>query len=163
MIMIKCLTGSWCTSHRFKEVSLLTCVFGCDRAKDHYSHYLYCPILWSKIGAATRTQVPSHPLGRLGILPPHPGHMLCTLVAFSTYHDVKLSKAHPSATNTAVALALRTTSWTARAVAKDGLKLLQVDIDSLISSSSSESSDDEHSASHDNHMTPTSTLSHIPS
>ena len=148
MILIKSYTASWCTSHRFKKETLLTCVFGCQDSVvpniDKFMHYLYCPVLWSSIAIATSTSMASHPLARLGLLPPHPGHMLKTLIAFSMYHDMKLTKTTPSIGNiwSAAAIALRTTSWTTRAVARDALRLLHVDHTcSSDSSSSSEATD----------------------
>ena len=127
MIMVKTLTGAWCTSDRFHEGTRRTCLFGCLDDMDDLKHYLFCPKMWSELVLTTDTTFLVRPLARLGLLPPSLGHMMNILVAFSTYHDLKLSKVELLTSSTpavrrtmikeAVALALRTSRWAARPAA----------------------------------------------
>ena len=127
MIMIKTLSGAWCTSDRFHEGTRRTCLFGCPDDLDDLKHYIYCPKLWTEIIMATDTTFLPCPLARLGLDPPSLGHMLNVMIAFTSYHDLKLSKVELLTSSTpavrrtmikeAVALALRTSRWAARPAA----------------------------------------------
>ena len=93
MAIIKTLSGSWCTSARFHEDTDITCVYGCTGDSgdtDSMQHYLYCPRLWSYISVQANTSCPSSPAGRLGLSPPSLRGLTATLIAFTSYHSLKI-------------------------------------------------------------------------
>ena len=144
LALIKTYTGSWCTSCRFKEDSILPCLFGCTTgydgrtARDHQAHYMYCPKMLSIVWAHAGTPITPNPLEALGLRPPCLARMTTALVSFTLYHDLKLSKLeglqadrarglHTKARTTiseATALAVKATSWSTTAAARDAMKAI---------------------------------------
>ena len=53
-------------------------------------HYLGCPVLWSITAEATCNPIAPDILGRLCVGPATDGSVLALIVAYTTYHDIKM-------------------------------------------------------------------------
>ena len=60
LVILRTITNSWATSHRFNEPNKHVCIFGCTALrprlpgsdpppKDDLSHYIRCPVLWGVV------------------------------------------------------------------------------------------------------------------
>ena len=88
MRCLKTWVNSWATSHRFHEAVRLSCLFGCDGAKDSMNHYVMCPILFA-LQVQLRSDTPACPLKRIGLIAPSRESILCIACTFAGYHAVK--------------------------------------------------------------------------
>jgi hypothetical protein len=93
MNLIKTWSGSWCTGRRFREKSPLRCIFGCD-ARDCWSHYIDCNMMWALISnkRVTDTARQHLPLARLGLHPICIGQMTKLHIAYTVYHHIKVGR-----------------------------------------------------------------------
>ena len=97
--VVKTLSNSWCTSHRYHEACRLPCIFGCtavgpvlnrQELRDTLSHYLVCPVLWRAIESSCRLPCGSCAASRLGVSP-RSADLRVLAIAHHIYHYCKFS------------------------------------------------------------------------
>ena len=90
---LKTLINSWVTTHRYQEVPLLPCIFGCEDCEDNLDHYLCCDPMWTI--AACAASLPSvflslTPLERLCLLNKSVVGLRLISVVYRGYHTIRL-------------------------------------------------------------------------
>ena len=91
--IMKTLTNSWATSHRYHETPLLPCIFGCEDEKDNLPHYLKCEACWPC--AVSAAGLPSAYLSlsgieRLALISQNLEGVKLLGVVYRGYHTIKL-------------------------------------------------------------------------
>ena len=80
--VFKCWVNGWATSHRYRENTLLPCLFGCSGCIDSVSHYLQCSALlalWRFLACGNASEDPH----KMRFNSPDQRLLTCTSPAFS--------------------------------------------------------------------------------
>ena len=90
MCWVKTPANGWCTFGRMHEDFRLPSSFSCQSARDDFSHYLVCDILWGMLGKHFHEYICHLPQTRLALPFPTPYNVLIVGCAFHTYHALKI-------------------------------------------------------------------------
>jgi len=90
--VFKTLINSWSTTHRYHEMHLWPCIFGCEDCKDELTHYLNCDPMWTL--AVSAASLPSSylslsPSDRLCLFSNSVSGMRLLAVVSRGYHALK--------------------------------------------------------------------------
>ncbi len=123
MCILKTWLNAWTTSHRMHEQIRLKCIFGCPKSLDILDHYVCCGRLWRAVSYATRHIPPESIPMRLGVQGTTRENLLNIVVAFTTYHaikvtDLSLSKSSLNETSRNIEPLAQATKAHARAAAR---------------------------------------------
>ena len=94
-MILKTWANSWCTSYRYHEPKLLTCLFGCPSSPDKQAHYVTCPWLF-KIISLIRPETPADPLERIAMKNVTLDSLKCVACTFAGYHSIKCTPKFPT-------------------------------------------------------------------